>query len=166
MNGGQTIVACCPGTYDPVTRGHIDIIQRASRLFDRVVVSVTVGSKRKSPLFTAEERITFLTESLQHLPNVSVAELDELVVDHAQAIGATVLVKGLRAISDFDYEFQMAQINRHLASEIETVYIPASARFSFISSSGVKEIAAWGGNVDDWVPDIVAEAFRAKASSV
>ena len=153
------MVACCPGTYDPVTYGHLDIIERASRMFDEVVVSVTVGSKRKEPLFTAEERIAFLEKGIAHLSNVRVVELTELVVHHALSIGATVLVKGLRAISDFDYEFQMAQINKHLAGGVETIYLPASPRYSFISSSGVKEIAAWGGSVDDWVPTFVAEAF-------
>jgi pantetheine-phosphate adenylyltransferase len=155
----RRVVACCPGTYDPVTYGHLDIIERASRMFDEVVVSVTVGSKRKEPLFSAQERIAFLEKGIAHLQNVRVVELTELVVHHALAIGATVLVKGLRAISDFDYEFQMAQINKHLAGGVETIYLPASPRYSFISSSGVKEIAAWGGSVDDWVPTFVAEAF-------
>ncbi len=155
------MVACCPGTYDPITHGHIDIIERASRMFDEVVVSVTVGSKRKEPLFSAEQRIAFIEKGVAHLPNVRVEELTELVVHHAMRIGATVLVKGLRAISDFDYEFQMAQINKHLAGGIETIYLPASPRYSFISSSGVKEIAAWGGSVEDWVPPFVAEAFVA-----
>ena len=159
MSTDRRVVACCPGTYDPVTYGHLDIIERASRMFDEVVVSVTVGSKRKEPLFTAEERIAFLEKGIAHLSNVRVVELTELVVHHALSIGATVLVKGLRAISDFDYEFQMAQINKHLAGGVETIYLPASPRYSFISSSGVKEIAAWGGSVDDWVPTFVAEAF-------
>jgi pantetheine-phosphate adenylyltransferase len=155
----RRIIACCPGTYDPVTYGHLDIIERASRMFDEVVVSVTVGSKRKEPMFSAEERISFLEQGIAGHTNVRVVELTELVVHHALAIGATVLVKGLRAISDFDYEFQMAQINKHLAEGIETIYLPASPRFSFISSSGIKEIAAWGGPVDDWVPPFVAQAF-------
>ena len=159
MSTDRRVIACCPGTYDPVTYGHLDIIERASRMFDEVVVSVTVGSKRKEPLFRAEERIAFLEKGVAHLSNVRVVELTELVVHHALAIGATVLVKGLRAISDFDYEFQMAQINKHLAGGVETIYLPASPRYSFISSSGVKEIAAWGGSVEDWVPTFVAEAF-------
>jgi pantetheine-phosphate adenylyltransferase len=155
-------VAVCPGTYDPVTFGHIDIIARAAGLFDEVVVSVTTGSFKKAPMFDAEERITFLEASVGHLPNVRVEGFNSLITEHARDIGATVMVKGLRAISDFDYEFQMAQLNRHLAAEIETVYLPASPQFSFVSSSGVREVAAWGGSVDDWVPPMVAEALRSR----
>jgi len=155
-------IAVCPGTYDPVTFGHIDIIERASRLFDEVVVSVTTGSVKKAPLFDADERSELGEASVGHLDNVRVEGFNSLVTEHARSLGATILVKGLRAISDFDYEFQMAQLNRHLAAEIETVYLPASPQFSFISSSGVREVAAWGGSVDDWVPAHVAEALRAR----
>ena len=153
-------LAICPGTYDPVTLGHVDIIERGSRLFDTVIVSVTDGSLKKEPIFTTEERIAFVEESVTHLENVEVRPLRDLVVRHAQDVGALAMIKGLRAISDFDYEFQMAQINKHLADGIETVYLPASARYSFISSSGVREVAAWGGPVDDWVPPHVAVALR------
>lgn len=155
-------IAICPGTYDPVTFGHIDIIARAATLFAEVVVCVTAGSVKKTPLFTAEERIDFVARSVTHLPNVRVEGFNSLVTQHARDIGASVMVKGLRAISDFDYEFQMAQLNRHLAAEIETVYLPASPEFSFVSSSGVREVAAWGGSVDDWVPPFVAEALRVR----
>lgn len=153
-------LAICPGTYDPVTLGHLDIIERGSRLFDTLIVSVTDGSLKKEPIFTTEERIAFVEESVTHLENVEVRPLRDLVVRHAQDVGALAMIKGLRAISDFDYEFQMAQINKHLADNIETVYLPASARYSFISSSGVREVAAWGGPVDDWVPPHVAVALR------
>jgi pantetheine-phosphate adenylyltransferase len=155
----------CPGTYDPVTYGHIDVIERASRLFDLVVVSVVIGSRKKTPMFSGEERIAFVRESVTHLDNVEVQGFNVLVVEHAREIGACAIVKGLRAISDFDYEFQMAQINRHLASEIDTVYLPASSRFSFLSSSGIREIADWGGAVEDWVPPHVAEALRERAGA-
>jgi pantetheine-phosphate adenylyltransferase len=155
-------IAVCPGTYDPVTFGHIDIIARAAGIFDEVVVSVTTGSFKKLPLFDAQERIGLVEASVEHLENVRVVGFNSLITEHARAIGATVMVKGLRAISDFDYEFQMAQLNRHLAAEIETVYLPASPQYSFVSSSGVREVAAWGGSVDDWVPPIVAEALRAR----
>jgi pantetheine-phosphate adenylyltransferase len=155
-------IAVCPGTYDPVTYGHIDIIERASRLFDELVVSVTTGSVKKTPMFDADERIAFLEGSVGHLDNVRVEGFNSLITEHARDLGATVLVKGLRAISDFDYEFQMAQLNRHLAAEIETVYLPASPQYSFVSSSGVREVAAWGGAVDDWVPAPVARALRAR----
>jgi pantetheine-phosphate adenylyltransferase len=155
-------IAVCPGTYDPVTYGHIDIIERAASLFDELVVSVTTGSVKKAPLFDAEERIAMVEQSVAHLDNVRVEGFNTLIIEHARDLGATVLVKGLRAISDFDYEFQMAQLNRHLAAEIETVYLPASPQYSFISSSGVREVAAWGGAVDDWVPAHVAHALRAR----
>lgn len=162
--GPTGITAICPGTYDPVTYGHLDIIERAARLFGQVIVSVTGPSFKKAPLFPPEERITLVERAVAHLDNVRVESLNTLVTEHARAHGALVMVKGLRAISDFDYEFQMAQINRHLAPEIETVYIPASPQYSFISSSGVREIASWGGNVDDWVPPHVAEALRGRGA--
>jgi pantetheine-phosphate adenylyltransferase len=155
-------LAICPGTYDPVTYGHLDIVERAARLFSEVVVCVTAGSVKKRPLFSAEERIGLVEESVTHLPNVRVAGFNSLITQFAREVGASVMVKGLRAISDFDYEFQMAQLNRHLAAEIETVYLPASPQFSFVSSSGVREVAAWGGAVDDWVPPHVAAALRAR----
>jgi pantetheine-phosphate adenylyltransferase len=155
-------LAVCPGTYDPVTNGHLDIIGRASRLFSEVVVAVTTSSIKKTPLFTAEERIALVEESITRFPNVRVAGFDSLITEFARGLGASVIVKGLRAISDFDYEFQMAQLNRHLAAEVETVYLPASTQYSFVSSSGVREVAAWGGAVDDWVPPHVAAALRAR----
>jgi pantetheine-phosphate adenylyltransferase len=162
--GERRRVALCPGTYDPVTYGHLDIIERAARIFDEVVVAVTEGSYRKVPLFSAEERKDFLRTSVAdlNLDNVQVQGFKSLVTEYARQLGALVVVKGLRAISDFDYEFQMAQINRHLDPEVETVYLPASPSYSFLSSSGVREVAAWGGSVDDWVPPHVAEAFRAR----
>jgi pantetheine-phosphate adenylyltransferase len=155
-------IAVCPGTYDPVTFGHIDIIERAAQLFDELIVSVTTGSVKKMPMFDAEERIAFVESSVAHLDNVRVEGFNSLITEHARSVGASVLVKGLRAISDFDYEFQMAQLNRHLAADIETVYLPASPQYSFVSSSGVREVAAWGGAVDDWVPAHVADALRAR----
>jgi pantetheine-phosphate adenylyltransferase len=155
-------IALCPGTYDPVTYGHLDIIERAARVFDEVVVAVLEGSHRKTPMFSAEERIGFVRQSVGYLDNVQVHGFNSLVTEHARRLGALVVVKGLRAISDFDYEFQMAQINKHLDPGVETVYLPASPRYSFLSSSGVREVAAWGGPVDDWVPPHVAEAFRAR----
>jgi pantetheine-phosphate adenylyltransferase len=159
-------IAICPGTYDPVTFGHLDIIERASRMFTEVIVSVTDGSFKKRPLFSTRERIDFVRRGVGDLDNVRVQGFNSLVTEHARSVGAHVVVKGLRAISDFDYEFQMAQINKHLAGEIETVYLPASPRFSFISSSGVREVAAWGGDVDAWVPPYVADALRDRISRV
>jgi pantetheine-phosphate adenylyltransferase len=152
-------LAICPGTYDPITLGHLDVIERAAILFDRVIVGVSEGSRKKEPWFDGPERIDLATEAVAHLPNVTVEGFNALVVEFARQSGAVAIVKGLRAISDFDYEFQMAQFNKHLAADIETVYLPASAQYSFLSSSGIREVAAWGGNVDAWVPRHVATAL-------
>ena len=160
MTGGR--VAICPGTYDPVTNGHLDIIGRAARVFDRVVVGVVNQPVRKeTTLFSAEERMAFIERAIADngLGNVEVAAFSVLLVDFAREHGATAIVKGLRAISDFEYEFEMNQLNRNLAPEIESLYILASPNYSFIRSSGVKEIATFGGNVSDLVPAPVAEAL-------
>jgi pantetheine-phosphate adenylyltransferase len=154
------ITAIYPGTYDPVTNGHLDIIRRAATIFDRVVVGVVRHPVHKEPTFSIEERVEFLREALRDVPNVEVDVFAELVVDFAHRWEAKVIVKGLRVISDFEWEFQMNQLNRHLAPDIETVYVMASPLFSFVSSSGVKEIASFGGNVDGLVPQPVAERFR------
>ena len=153
------ITAIYPGTYDPVTNGHVDVINRASSIFDRVVVGVVGNPHHKTPMFTIEERLTFLHDVLDGMENVVVDVFRELVVDFARRWEAQAIVKGLRVVSDFEYEFQMNQLNRHLAPEIETVYVMASPQVSFVSSSGVKEIAAFGGNVDDLVPPAVARRF-------
>ena len=150
------ITAICPGSYDPVTFGHVDVITRASAIFDRVVVGVVGNPQHKTPLFELEERVGFLKEALAELDNVEVDVFSELVVDFARRWDAKAIVKGLRVISDFEWEFQMNQLNRHLAPEIETVYVMASPQVSFVSSSGVKEIASFGGKVDKLVPDPVA----------
>ena len=154
------ITAIYPGTYDPVTNGHVDVISRAARIFDRVVVGVVDNPHHKTPLFTVEERCTLLEEALTEIPNVEVAVFSELVVDFARRWDAKVIVKGLRAISDFEWGFQMNQLNRHLAPDIETVYVMASPQVSFVSSSGVKEIALFGGNVEELVPKAVARRLR------
>ncbi|MBM3664329.1 MAG: pantetheine-phosphate adenylyltransferase [Actinobacteria bacterium] len=155
--GGRN--ALYPGTYDPVTYGHLDIIERASRLFDAVVVAVAEGSNTKQPLFTADERRTMVRTSVEHLGNVEVTGFNELVTSHARAVGATVILKGVRSAADFDYESQMAQFNRRLAPEVETVLLPASPEWAFLSSSGVREAAAWGADVSGWVPPHVAAAL-------
>jgi pantetheine-phosphate adenylyltransferase len=154
------ITAIYPGTYDPVTNGHIDVIKRAASIFDRVVVGVVGSPRHKDPMFTLEERIAFLEEAVAGMANVKVDPFAELVVDFARKWDAKVIVKGLRVISDFEWEFQMHQLNRTLAPDIETVYVMASPNVSFVSSSGVKEIAAFGGNVDELVPEAVARRFR------
>jgi pantetheine-phosphate adenylyltransferase len=155
-------IAICPGTYDPVTNGHLDIITRAANVFDKVVVGVVNQPVRKqTTVFDAEERRGFLEKAIADngLDNVEVAAFSNLLVDFAREHGAGAIVKGLRAISDFEYEFEMNQLNRKLAPEIESVYILASPDYSFIRSSGVKEIATFGGDVSDLVPANVATAL-------
>ena len=150
------ITAIAPGSYDPVTNGHVDVITRAAGIFDRVVVGVVGSPHHKQPMFSIEERVAFLRHALAQLDNVEVDVFRELVVDFAKRWEAKAIVKGLRVISDFEWEFQMNQLNRTLAPEVETVYVMASPQVSFVSSSGVKEIAAFGGDVSALVPDPVA----------
>jgi len=154
------ITAICPGSYDPVTNGHIDIIRRAALIFDRVVVGVVRDPHHKATLFSVEERVAFLEDALNGIENVVVDVFSELVVDFARKHSAKTMVKGLRVISDFEWEFQMNHLNRLLAPDIETMYVMASPQFSFVSSSGVKEIASFGGDVDELVPPAVARRFR------
>ena len=150
-------IAVCPGSYDPITNGHIDVISRASVMFDELIVAVVNASVRKNKgLFTAEERVEFIESATSHLGNVRVETFDILLVDYARSIGAKAIVKGLRAISDFEYELEMNQLNRHLAADVESVYLMASPQYSFLSSSGVKEIATFGGDVSALVPEEVA----------
>jgi pantetheine-phosphate adenylyltransferase len=150
--------AVCPGSFDPVTRGHLDVVARAAGVFDELVVAVLVN-EQKSTLFTLEERLDFVTRSTAHLPNVTVEAFTGLLVDFCRDRGAAVIVKGLRAGGDFEYELPMAQMNRHL-SGVETVFLAASADQAFVSSSLVKEVAALGGDVDDLVPDVVRRPLR------
>ena len=155
------ITAIYPGTYDPVTNGHVDVITRSARIFDRVVVGVVGNPHHKTPMFEVPERVQFLKDALAGIAdNVEVDVFSELVVDFARRWDAKVIVKGLRVVSDFEWEFQMNQLNRHLAPDIETVYVMASAQVSFVSSSGVKEIASFGGNVEELVPKAVAARLK------
>jgi pantetheine-phosphate adenylyltransferase len=154
-------IAVCPGSYDPITNGHVDVITRASLMFDQLIVAVVNASVRKSKsLFTAEERMGFISEATGHLGNVRVEPFSNLVVEFARERGARAIVKGLRAISDFEYELEMNQLNRQLASDIESIYLMASPQYSFLSSSGVKEIATFGGDVSDLVPEPVARRLK------
>jgi pantetheine-phosphate adenylyltransferase len=154
------ITAIYPGTYDPVTNGHVDVIVRAARIFDRVVVGVVDNPHHKRPMFPVPERVEFVKQALEGVDNVDVDVFKELVVDFARRWDAKVIVKGLRVVSDFEWEFQMNQLNRTLAPEIETVYVMASPQVSFVSSSGVKEIASFGGNVEELVPRQVAARLK------
>jgi pantetheine-phosphate adenylyltransferase len=158
MPGNGTVV--CPGSYDPVTNGHLDIITRTAAVFERVVVGVVNNPLRKEKtLFTADERKAFIEEATRDLPNVEARIFANRLVELARELDATAIVKGLRAISDFEYEFEMAQLNRKLAPEIESVYMIASPHYSFLSSTGVKEMATFGGSVEDLVPVPVAAAL-------
>ncbi len=148
--------AICPGTYDPVTLGHIDIIERTANVFETVVVAVVNQPVRKQKtVFTAEERVSFIKAETGHLPNVEVESFDILLVDLAREKGAKAIVKGLRAISDFEYEFEMNQLNRKMAPDIESIYMFSSPQYTFLSSSGVKELAMFGGDLSGLVPERV-----------
>src|ERR1700760_993738 len=154
-------IAICPGTFDPVTLGHLDVIGRASAMFDEVIVGVVNLPWRKgSTLFTAEERVNFVRNATKDLPNITVEPFSILLVEFARQRGAMAIVKGLRAISDFEYELEMNQLNRKQAPEIESVYLMASAKYSFLRSSGVKELATFGGEIDELVPPEVAKALK------
>jgi pantetheine-phosphate adenylyltransferase len=161
----ESRICVCPGSYDPITNGHLDIIQRSAELFDKVVVAVVNLSTRKNkPLFGIDERIAFIEAATSDLDNVRIEPFDILVVDFARKVGAKTIVKGLRAISDFEYEFEMHQLNRMQAPDVDTLYLMASPQYSFLSSSGVKEIATFGGNIGDLVPEGVAERLQEELS--
>jgi pantetheine-phosphate adenylyltransferase len=154
-------LAICPGTFDPVTYGHLDVIGRASAMYDEVVVGVVNLPWRKGKtVFTAEERVQFVQNATRELGNISVEPFSTLLVEFARARGAMAIIKGVRAISDFEYELEMNQLNRLQAPEIESVYLMASAKYSFLSSSGVKELATFGGEIDELVPAEVATALK------
>ena len=157
--------ALTPGTFDPITSGHLDVITRAAQLVDEVVVAVA-ASPKKRPLFTLEERTDLVRQATAHLPNVRVEPFDELLVTFAEKLGATVVVKGLRAITDFEYEFQMTALNYQLSQELETLFIMSPPQYMYLSSSIVREIASLGGDVARFVPPCVAEALAAKFASV
>ena len=153
------ITAICPGSYDPVTFGHLDVIRRTAATFDRVVVGVVRDPHHKQTLFTVEERVAFLEDAVSDHDNVTVDVFHELVVDFARKHDAKTMVKGLRVIADFEWEFQMNRLNHLLAPEVETMYVMSSPEYAFVSSSGVKEIASFGGKVDELVPAPVARRF-------
>ena len=154
-------IAVCPGSYDPITNGHLDVIRRAGKLYDEVVVAVVNRSVRKEgPLFSIEERLGFIQRATAELDGIRVEPFSTLLVEFAKQAGARAIVKGLRAISDFEYELEMNQLNRRQAPEIESVYLMASPQYSFLSSSGVKELATFGGRIDDLVPDEVSRRLQ------
>ena len=154
-------IAICPGSYDPITNGHLDVIARAARLFDEVIVGIVNHPVRKGrTLFATEERIAFIEEATAELPNVRAEAFDVLLVQFARRVGAKAIVKGLRAISDFEYEFEMNQLNRLQGADIDTLYLMASPQYSFLSSSGVKELATFDGAVHELVPERVARRLK------
>ncbi|WP_139492869.1 pantetheine-phosphate adenylyltransferase [Brevibacillus dissolubilis] len=152
-------IAVCPGSFDPVTNGHLDIISRSARVFDKVIVAVLVNSK-KNPLFSTDERVEMLRQVTAHLPNVEVDSFEGLLIDYMKKKQAQVLVKGLRAVSDFEYEMQMASVNRMLDDEIETFFVMTNNQYSFLSSSIVKELARYDAKVTDLVPPLVEKALQ------
>ncbi|MFA5493560.1 MAG: pantetheine-phosphate adenylyltransferase [Porticoccaceae bacterium] len=152
-----------PGTFDPITNGHVDLVERACKLFDNVIVSIA-KSEKKNPLFSLNERITLASTALAHLSNVEVVGFDYLLVNFAQDRKATAILRGLRAVSDFEYEFQLANMNRALAHEAETIFLTPAEKLSYISSSLVREIASLGGDISPFVHSSVAAALRDKFS--
>ena len=161
MANSNSGVAVCPGSYDPVTLGHIDIISRTAQVFDQVIVGVVNHPvRKKETVFTSEERVAFLEAELEEFRNVQVKAFDTLLVDFAREHGAKAIVKGLRAISDFEYEFEMNQLNRKMAPDIESLYLFSAPQFTFLSSSGVKEVATFGGDLTDLVPPRVAARLQ------
>jgi pantetheine-phosphate adenylyltransferase len=161
MTPPQKSIAVVPGSYDPITNGHLDVIRRTAGLYDEVVVAVVNRSVRKSEaLFEIDERMRFIEHAIAGLEGVRAEPFSNLVVEFARSVGAKAIVKGLRAISDFEYELEMNQLNRRQDPEIESVYLMASPQYSFLSSSGVKELATFGGRIDDLVPDEVARRLQ------
>ena len=154
-------IAIYPGTFDPVTYGHIDIIKRACEIFDSIVVTVAINTG-KTPLFTTKERVDMLKESLKEFDNVSIDSFDGLVVDHAKNVGAASIIRGLRAVSDFEYEFQMALMNRKLAGNISTVFLMPHEKYTYLNSSIVRNLASFKSDVSDFVPPIVQKALEKK----
>ncbi|GGY58388.1 pantetheine-phosphate adenylyltransferase [Marinobacter zhanjiangensis] len=152
-----------PGTFDPITNGHVDLVERARRLFDEVVIAVAHSSK-KNPLFSLDERVKLCEESTRHLENIRVVGFNNLLADFVRQQEGNVLLRGLRAVSDFEYEFQLANMNRHLAPEVESVFLTPSNHLSYISSSLIREIASLGGDVSEFVPPVVHQDLKAKFS--
>ena len=157
----RTHTVIYPGTFDPVTNGHVDLTERAARMFDRVVVAIAY-SEKKTPLFSLEERVELCEQSLGHLDNVEVTGFSNLLIDFARSQGSSCVLRGLRAVADFEYEFQLANMNRAMYPEFESVFLTPSEHFSYISSSLVREIAALGGDITPFVPACVAAALGAK----
>jgi pantetheine-phosphate adenylyltransferase len=154
-------IAICPGSFDPLTNGHLDVIQRATKLFDRVIVAVA-HNEAKQPFFTLEERMALTSEAVKHLPTVAVDSFDCLLVEFAEKVNAGAVVRGLRAVSDFEFEFQLALMNRNMNERVETIFMMPKDTYSYLSSRMIKEIARLGGDVSAFVPAHIKDALRAK----
>ncbi len=154
-------IAVYPGSFDPITNGHLDVIKRAAKMFDKVVVAVLDNSS-KNPVFTQKKRMEMIKQVTDEMENVEVAYFEGLLVDYCTAIGANFVIKGLRAVSDFEYEFQMALTNKHLCGEIDTVFLTAQTEYMYLSSSIVKEVARYGGDISDFVPPALLDTIKAK----
>ncbi|RDI47574.1 pantetheine-phosphate adenylyltransferase [Falsibacillus pallidus] len=154
-------IAVCPGSFDPITYGHLDIIHRGAKVFDQIYVTV-LNNSSKTALFTPEERIQMISEVTKDIPNVKVDSFQGLLMDYAKKVGASAIIRGLRAVSDFEYEMQITSMNRVLNEDIETFFIMTNNQYSFLSSSIVKEVAKYNGDIGELVPEIVAEALRDK----
>lgn len=154
-------IAIYPGSFDPVTNGHLDIIERTAEIFDKVIVAILINSS-KTPTFTIEERIEMLKKSTEHIPNVEIEFFDGLLVNFVRKKGARVIVKGLRAISDFEYEFQMAMLNKSVSPDIETLFMMTNNKYSYLSSSIVKELGKLGASLDDLVPEVIMNKIKEK----
>ncbi|BAB06308.1 pantetheine-phosphate adenylyltransferase [Halalkalibacterium halodurans] len=160
----MTSIAVCPGSFDPVTLGHLDIIQRGANVFDEVIVAV-LHNRNKVPLFSVEERLELLKKATEHIPNVTIDSFNGLLIDYVKQKQAKAIIRGLRAVSDFEYEMQAASINKKLGPDVETFFMMTSNQYSYLSSSIVKEVAKYEADVSDIVPPVVAEALKAKFSS-
>ncbi|RME04724.1 MAG: pantetheine-phosphate adenylyltransferase [Planctomycetota bacterium] len=158
-------VAVYPGTFDPLTKGHLDVIERGAKIFEKLIVTVGINTS-KTPMFSTQERISMIQKHVHHLRNVEVSCFSSLVVDYAKKVGATAILRGIRTFSDFEYEFQMALMNRNMAKELETVFVMTSMEYSFISSRLIKEILSLGGDISQFVPPLVEEAMRAKIGEI
>ena len=157
----MTKIAVCPGSFDPITNGHIDIIQRGAKVFDVLYVTVLNNSSKK-PLFTVEERVRLIKETTSHIPNVKVDTFSGLLVEYAKKVNANAIIRGLRAVSDFEYEMQITSMNRVLDEQLETFFIMTNNQYSFLSSSIVKEVAKYNGNYSELVPPLVEQALKEK----
>lgn len=154
-----------PGSFDPVTKGHLDIIERSAKMVDVLIVAV-LKNNSKSPLFSVEERVNMLVEVTKHIKNVKIDSFSGLLVDYAKRCNANIIVRGLRAVTDFEYELQMSQTNRIMDNSVDTIFLTTSLEYAYLSSSTVKEVAIYGGNVDKFVPEYVAGKIKEKVQSI